>query len=357
MLKKKIISGFVLFALALSLCQAKAAKNDKSAKSGKAGAMPAWVNVPSSVYPSGEYIAAVGSARDRSSAEVKAVQAVAAVFNQKIDSAEKASNRMIQARKDGTVATVQLAEFDQQVLRYVNADDLIGIEVKEFWNDEKNSTWYAIAVMEKAKGASLYSDLIKANISSINRMIENIKTASIDSYAYCDFAIEVAKVNEGYYSRLSVIKPAAAEALKDDMISSKKLQVRALEIANSIPVCVAIENDVDGRFAQAFAGVLKDLGFKTTFDASARYKIVGTVSFSESKTSDNTNVRCRYSLDSYLFDSETQKNIIPFTISGRESHTVYSEAKVRAVRSIEKKIAEGFGESLRNYTRQFSDNN
>ena len=355
MFKKKIISAIVLIGLALSLCQAKAAKNAKTAKSGKSGAVPQWVNVPSSVYPSGTYIAAVGNARDRSTAEVKAVQGVAAVFKQKIDSTEKASNRMIQARKDGTVATAQLAEFDQQVLRYVNADDLIGIEVKEFWNDEKNSTWYAIAVMEKSKAAALYSDLIRANISSINRMIDGINENTIDSYAYCDFAVEVAEKNEDYYSRLSVISPASAEAVKADMISPKKLRVRAMEIANAIPVCVVIENDVDGRFAQAFAGVLKGIGFKTTFNPGSRYMISGKVSFEESKTSDNTNMRCRYSLDSYLSDTVAGRNVIPFTISGRESHTSYSEAKVRAVREIEKKINAEFGETLRNYTKQFSD--
>lgn len=355
MFKKKIISVLMLAVLAVSVCSAKLAKADGKAKAGKQVPMPAWVNVPSSVYPSGTYIAAVGSARDRASAEVKAVQAVAAVFKQKIDSTEKASNRMIQARNDGTVATAQLAEFDQQVLRYVNADDLIGIEIKEFWNDEKNSTWYAIAVMEKSKAASLYSDLIRANISSINRMIGGINENTIDSYAYCDFAVEVVEKNEDYYARLSVINPAMAEAVKADMVSSKKLRVRAMEIANAIPVCVVIENDVDGRLAQAFAGVLKGIGFKTTFNPGVRYMISGKVSFEESKTTDNTNVRCRYSLDSYMTDTVTGRNVIPFTISGRESHTSYSEAKVRAVREIEKKITAEFGETLRNYTKQFSD--
>jgi hypothetical protein len=355
MFKKKIISVLMLAVLAVSVCSAKPAKADGKAKAGKQVPMPAWVNVPSSVYPSGTYIAAVGSARDRASAEVKAVQAVAAVFKQKIDSTEKASNRMIQARKDGMVATAQLAEFDQQVLRYVNADDLIGIEIKEFWNDEKNSTWYAIAVMEKSKAASLYSDLIRANISSINRMIGGINENTIDSYAYCDFAVEVAEKNEDYYARLSVINPAMAEAVKADMVSPKKLRVRAMEIANAIPVCVVIENDVDGRFAQAFAGVLKGIGFKTTFNPGVRYMISGKVSFEESITTDNTNVRCRYSLDSYMTDTVTGRNVIPFTISGRESHTSYSEAKVRAVREIEKKITAEFGETLRNYTKQFSD--
>lgn len=355
MLKKKIISVLMLAALAASVCGAKPAKAASKAKAGKPVPMPAWVNVPSSVYPSGTYIAAVGNARDRSTAEVKAVQGVAAVFRQKIDSTEKASTRMIQARKDGTVATAQLAEFDQQVLRYVNADDLIGIEVKEFWNDEKNSTWYAIAVMEKSKAASLYTDLIRANIASINRMTAGINENTIDSYAFCDFAVEVAEKNEEYYSRLSVISPASAEAVKGDMISPKKLHVRAMEIANAIPVCVIIENDVDGRFAQAFAGVLKGIGFKTTFNPGARYMISGKVSFEESKTSDNTNVRCRYSLDSYLTDTVEGRNVLPFAISGRESHTSYSEAKVRAVREIEKKITTEFGETLGNYTKQFSD--
>ena len=92
--------------------------------------------------------------------------------------------------------------------------------------------------MEKNKTAELYKDLIKANIASINKMLNEINGNTIDSYTCCKFAVEVSKINEGYYSRLAVLKPAESNFLKDDMYSSKKLQLRALEIANNIPVCI-----------------------------------------------------------------------------------------------------------------------
>ena len=144
-----------------------------------------------------------------------------------------------------------------------------------------------LKLMEKNKTAELYKDLIKANIASINKMLNEINGNTIDSYTCCKFAVEVSKINEGYYSRLAVLKPAESNFLKDDMYSSKKLQLRALEIANNIPVCIVIENDVNGQIAQAFASVFKNLGFKTTFNPGSRYMVAGSVTFSESKTSDN----------------------------------------------------------------------
>lgn len=349
MKKIKIIAVLLMIAMSFSFAASKKEKAEKSLL------MPKWVNTPGAVFSAQEYIVAVGEGFDRSTAEVKAVQGIAAIFKQDIKSDETAKTVMIQARKDGAVATAQISSFDQQVMRSVNEDDLIGIEIKEFWNDVKNNKWYAIAVMEKEKTAGIYKDLIKANIASINKMIAEIDGNTIDSYTCCKFAVEVAKINEGYYTRLAIIKPSEKDYLKDDMYSPKKLQLRALEIANNIPVCVVIENDVNGQIAQSFANVFKELGFKTTFNPGARYMLAGSVTFSESKTSDNKTIHCKYMLDCYFADTNTDKNIIPFALNGRDANTTSEGAKNRAVNSIVKKVNAGFAESLNGYMTQFFD--
>ena len=346
---KKNIFVIAVLMFAMTFCFA-ASKKEKAEKTAP---MPKWVNTPSAVYSAQDYLVSVGEGFDRSAAEVKAVQGIAATFKQDVKSDETAKSVMVQARKDGVVATAQISSFDQQVMRSVNEDDLIGIEIKEYWNDTKNNKWYAIAVMEKNKTAELYKDLIKANIASINKMLNEINGNTIDSYTCCKFAVEVSKINEGYYSRLAVLKPAESNFLKDDMYSPKKLQLRALEIANNIPVCIVIENDVNGQIAQAFASVFKNLGFKTTFNPGSRYMVAGSVTFSESKTSDNKTIHCKYVLDSYLADTQTDKNIIPFSLNGRAANITSEGAKTRAVNSIVKKINEGFAESLNGYMTQF----
>jgi len=49
-------------------------------------------------------------------------------------------------------------------------DTLLGAEIREVWYDSKKE-YYAVAVMEKAKTAQLYSEMIWANQNLIKNLI------------------------------------------------------------------------------------------------------------------------------------------------------------------------------------------
>ena len=114
----------------------------------KTPVMPDWINTPAAVYPSSSYITYVGYGADRDSAEIKALQGIASVFGQSIKSDSESSQRMIQAKSEGKIATTNISSFNQNILRSVDVNNLIGVEIKEFWFDG-TSSWYAIAVLDK----------------------------------------------------------------------------------------------------------------------------------------------------------------------------------------------------------------
>lgn len=314
--------------------------------------MPEWVNLPSSVYPNSSFISYVGSAADRNASEVNALQGIAAVFGQSVKSESKASSRMTQAKENGLVANSNVQTFSQDVKRKVDVDCLIGVETKEYWCDD-NGTWYAIAVLDKAKATDIYTTMIKKNASAISTVMNNAKADefSFDGFGAYDFAEDIAIENENHLKKLSVINPASVNDLKSYCPSSKNIHAKKMEVARQIPICVRTYNDEQGRYKEAFSQAIAEAGFKGTYDDSGRYILVAKFEFERSDTTDKKTVRCRYNAESYILDTVTSHQIVPFTVKGRESHVDYEEAMHKAETSMVNKIKKDFSKAFYDYIR------
>ena len=339
---------FCLFILETGSMAFAAAKKSSSKKN----VMPEWVNQPSSVYPNASYITYVGSAADRNASEVNALQGLAAVFGQSVKSDSTASSRMVQAKENGLVANASVQIFSQEVKRKVDVDSLIGVETKEFWADD-NGTWYAIAVLDKAKATDIYSEMIKKNASAINTVLKNAEgdLYSFDGFGAYDFAEDIAVENENHLKKLSVINPPVVNDLKSYCPSSKNLHAKKMEVAKQIPICIKTSNDEHGRYKEAFSQAVAEAGFKGTFDDSVRYVLEAKFEFERSDTSDKKTVRCRYNCESYILDNKTSHQIVPFTVKGREGHVDYEEAKHKAETAMIAKIKKDFSKAFYDYIR------
>lgn len=314
--------------------------------------MPEWVNSPSSVYPHASYITYVGTAADRNASEVNALQGIAAVFGQSVKSESNASSRMTQAKANGLVANSSIQTFSQDVKRVVDIDCLIGVETKEFWCDD-DGKWYAIAVLDKSKAEDIYTNMIKKNASAISTVISNIgdDEFSFDGFSAYDFVEDIAIENEKHLNKISVINPDLVNSLKSYCPSSKKYHGKKMEIAKNIPICVQSFNDEHGRFKEAFSQAIAEAGFKGTYDDSVRYILIAKFEFERSDTTDKKTVRCRYNAESYILDTATQHQIVPFTVKGRESHVDYDEAKHKAETAMVSKIKKDFSKAFYDYIR------
>ena len=320
--------------------------------SSKKKAMPEWVIQPSASYSHESYITYVGNASDRNSCEVNALQGLAAIFGQSIKSDSTASSRMIQAKENGFVANANVQVFSQEVKRKVDIDSLIGVEVREFWFDDKN-TWYALAVLDKAKASDLYCEMIKKNASAIGTVLKNAEKDlnSFDGFAAFDFAEAIAIENENHLKKLSVINQALVKDMESYCPSSKDLHGKKMEVARKIPIRIETVNDEMGRYKEAFSQALAEAGFRGTIDPSARYLLLAKFEFERSDTQDKKTVRCRYNCESYILDSKTNHQLVPFTIKGREAHVNYDEAKHKAESSIISKIKNDFSKAFYDYIR------
>ncbi|MEE0353169.1 MAG: hypothetical protein UDP17_07490, partial [Treponema sp.] len=111
---RKIANFFALLICGISVCFAARVKE------------PAWVSVPKKVYDPEKYLSYVGKAKDKSQAELLAVEGIASVFEQDVASASVSSSRMEQASNEGKVAIAKSQNFNSKIMRKVDVDSLIG---------------------------------------------------------------------------------------------------------------------------------------------------------------------------------------------------------------------------------------
>lgn len=350
---KKVMLLAILMLLVLFSLSAKSkskAKNKKNAEETKTA--PEWVLNPTVQFPKAKYLVSVGEGKNKTLSEINAINNLASVFSQNVQSTTTSNRRMEQASMDGKVANVDTASIDQDVKRKVNVDDLVGVEIKETWSDGK--IWYALAILEKDKTVAMYSSMLQKNNDVVKELMnvdksDTVNFCSFETYGRLDFAKDVATRNEVCLSRLSVLNPSVAANFQKSLVTQKQVQAILLEISQNIPIYVAFENDVDSRFKVALAKAVSDSGFKTSDLPTERYSLLGTVTFSESPTKDGKTINCTWNVKATLSDTGLSANLLPFSINGRDGGIDEAGAKNRAVRSIENKIIGDFSKAFKEY--------
>lgn len=344
----------ILISLGLAGCGSSA---NVAKSSGKSKGMPDWVTGPSSAYPKTVYLTGVGDSVDKKSAEIDAINELVSVFGQTVTSASVASRRMEVAQQGGVVASSDSSALGQEILREIAQDDVIAIEIPEFFESKAEGKWYALAVMSREKGTQIYSEMIEKNqkeIDSIRNQIKSDKEPNtMINFSRLDFAEEIATVNEKYLKRLTILNTAAAQKFAS-ISTPVQIHKEKMEMASKIPVCVSVEQDSDGRIAKAFQEVMSSFGFNTTLGSNERYVIICKNHFSESASSNEKTKFCEYVAECALNDTFLGETLVPLSITGREGSPTYQNAEVRAKQKISGKIKGDFAKSFQKYLGDFS---
>ena len=211
--------------------------------------------------------------------------------------------------------------------------------------------------MSREKGSQLYSSMIEKNQKEIDSILSQLKADkepnTMLNFSRLDFAEEVARVNEGYLKRLTVLNTSAAQ--KYSSISTPlHIHKRKTELAAKIPVCVTVDSDSDGRIAKAFQEVMASFGFNTTLGSNERYVIQCKNHFSQSASSNEKTQFCEYVAECALNDTFIGETLVPLSITGREGSPSYQNAEIRAKQKISAKIKDDFAKSFQKYLGDFS---
>lgn len=120
---------------------------------------PDWVLGEPAKYPNALYLSATGSASDVESAKDLAMDNLAKIFESHIvGSTTTTSDTQSQTVSSGTKLSGEEVSIKQRLLRRVNVRTdkvLAGIQIAEKWRSVSDSTYYALAVINRQKAGNI----------------------------------------------------------------------------------------------------------------------------------------------------------------------------------------------------------
>jgi hypothetical protein len=319
------------------------------------GPRPRWVTAPDSVYDRRTYVSAVGSGNSRDLAERRALAALTAIFGQSIQSEAQSTVSYSEAIINGSISSASTNnDFINLIKTSAEMDSLVGAEIRDRWFDGQG-TYYAAAVMERAKTAALYTELITTNtrlINSLTALPEREKN-TMDGLRRFHLAALVADANTTFMNVLRVLGDGSAGSLPAAQKTGQDYRLEMNAIAKNIPVAVLVENDRQDRIRGAFKDALNRAGF-VSGETNAPYRLKALVSMEPVDLPNNPHRFVRYVVDAGLEDSRTGDVLLPFRVDGREGHLSLPEAENRALRAAETKIRETYGPALNAYISRYA---
>ncbi|MDR2798773.1 MAG: LPP20 family lipoprotein [Treponema sp.] len=312
------------------------------------GKEPAWVSAPDAVYDKNIFVTAVGYGTDRNQAEKDALGRLVAVFGQSVQADLKTITSYSEAVSKGAVNVSENTVVQNAIKTSAEMDALIGAEIEDVWFDSKN-TYYAVAVLEKAKASRLYTDMIRSNERIIHDLIAMSleEKQTLDGFSRYQLAATIADVNRVYANVLTIVG-GTSDSMPGDIKKGDNYRLEAMNITKSIPIQVRVIDDRSNRIKDAFASALTKQGFRSG-GIDSRYVLQVRVDFSPVELPNQQNKFTRYAIEANLMDTRDTSVLLPFNINGREGHLSLSEAENRAVVAAEKKINDTYGTILSNY--------
>ena len=339
-MKKNIFAFFFVF----SACFLFAAKNK----------MPRWITLPSDIYPAEKYMNGTGSGKNRETAELEAVRNLSSVFGQTVKSNTAASKKMEQALSEGKVSFSSAENLQQNITSQIEAENLIGIEIAEYFYNKPEKKWYAVAILEREKTAAVYQKYIEKNDAAVRKAIKESEKNPGTFYGYSEicFAAEIASENDKLVKNLTVIDFESGSEISKKIVSLKNTQLTKKKFAENITIYVQISGDKDNKIKSAFQDIFSKYGFKTSPSKKEKYNLEGK--YSSEISQKGKIIYCVYSLDLDFSDVLQAESLFAINLKGREGSLSESDATNRTYRALEKDIGTQFSKNFDSYINNLS---
>lgn len=339
-MKKNIFAFFFVF----SACFLFAAKNK----------MPEWITLPSGVYPAEKYMNGTGSGTNRETAELEAVRNLSSVFGQTVKSNTAASKKMERALSEGKVSFSSAENLQQNITSQIEAENLIGIEIAEYFYNKPEKKWYAVAILEREKTAAVYQKYIEKNDEAVRKAIKESEKNPGTFYGYSEicFAAEIASENDKLVKNLTVIDFERGSEISKRIVSLQNTQLTKKKFAENITIYVQISGDKDNKIKSAFQDIFSKYGFKTSPSKKEKYNLEGK--YSSEISQKGKIIYCVYSLDLDFSDVLQAESLFAINLKGREGSLSESDATNRTYRALEKDIGTQFSKNFDSYINNLS---
>jgi hypothetical protein len=232
------------------------------------GSRPDWVRGQSSEFPPELYVTGAGSGSDPETARESARAEIARIFRSQVESSIS-SQTTGTTREQGGRSRSQVIETLEIETRVSAEGDFEGIYIAEVWHDRRAGSYFALAVLEKAKMRGVLLEQLRAAADRVHGDLIRFDTAPTNlgrSKALVDAARSRGEV-DAIVARARVVGrpsvtglPGSGEIDRDlnETLWNTRFEVRAVEIDQTTGAVRGRLPKLEEQLEKAITGI----GFK-----------------------------------------------------------------------------------------------
>jgi hypothetical protein len=316
---------------------------------------PNWIQNPANAFDPAYYVCGSGSGNSQGEADANAFANLIAYFGQSVES-NRQSVLIYEERITGNSVSLQSKdEISSEIKLSASMNQLIGAKIYDRWKEpeKQNAKYHAVAVMEKSEAIRIYTQLIDDNLVLIEKLIAvpAVEKTTINAAARYYCAADIADANAVFKNVLMVLGVSYQGAEGD---TGHDYRLSAENIIAQIPIAITVKGDVDSRISKAFALVFSRRGFRTSaaenaVSADRPYTLKADFKMEDAPLRDSKYKFTWFVLTASLVGKDGTE-LLSFSETDREGHTIQDEARQRAIRSAETLITEsGFARKFDAY--------
>ncbi|HAM36850.1 MAG TPA: hypothetical protein DEB40_10710 [Elusimicrobia bacterium] len=313
---------------------------------------PDWVDGSSMEYPRDQYLVGVGSADDRAAAEDRARAEISRIFSSQVSVNTQLSETETNAARTGTKGENTFSQSVSQSIETVSKKVLEGVEIPETWQDDATRVYYALAVLDRAKGLSAVNDKIADFDADIRQWYAQMVQAT-DKLPRVKAAMKLLalfKARAELNGELRVLDPGGKGS--PNPVDEAAVRTTAAKALAELDVAIDITGS---KSREVETGVVKGLtGFGLQASAGAPSGSVDILATGEVETNpvEGTDSRWKFAR-SYvtvsLKDGRTNKVFLQFDVNEKSASADYNTAARRSLANLSKKVAQQVSDGINEY--------
>ncbi len=312
---------------------------------------PDWVDGASMEYPREKFLVGVGIADDRQSAQDRARAEIAKIFSTTV----QVESNVTESESNKTAGGATQNNFEQNVSENVQTASkkvLEGVDVVENWQDPATRSYYALAVLDRAKAILTIND----HIASLDKQASQLKddmdkaTEKLPKVKAALKLLAVMKFRNNLNGELRVLDESGKSI--PNPLDETVIRPAASKAISELDVVVAMSGEPAKQVESGVIKGLSDFGLqakKGAADSAADITIEGSVETKQMQGDGSRWQWARSTVNLSLKDGKTAKVIGQFDLSDREASADYTEAVRRTHVALAKKVAQQVNDSVTTY--------
>ena len=303
---------------------------------------PKWAISPEDYYDKDEYLIGVGEGDTLNNAKSQAFASLSSIFGTTIEQDIRSTETLTDKSSSSSI---------EQDIKLASEHNLVNVKIDKTYNDKREKTYYAIAIMHKKKTVVILESMIAQNLKDISSYASqaNDEPDLLKKHALINYAISISIENEVYVAQIVHLDIIKANSISTpSTLTTQALRSEAAKIANKTTFNILISPEA-AKIAGPIKKVLGNMNMRISSDNPV-------YQFEDSFDIKGSEVYGMYTMDYTLIitikNNQTGENIKTFTFEGKDLGDDETDATKNAINSLSKTIAKDLESEFNKYLNE-----